>query len=162
MALARDGEVPTLVLDAGTGLRRFSKYLGDEPFQGRILLGHLHLDHVQGLPFFPAAAHPASVMNVLLPAQGDPEQLLAGPLSPPSFPLRPSELQGSWRFSGLEPGEIDLAGFRVLALEIPHGGGRTFGFRISDGTSTIAYLSDHSPFQLGLVGTGSGSCTRRR
>jgi hypothetical protein len=31
---------------------------------------------------------------------------------------------------GLEPGWFEAAGFRVLAAEIPHKGGRTFGYRI--------------------------------
>ncbi len=34
----------------------------------------------------------------------------------------------------------------MLAREIPHKGGRTFGFRVSDGAGrTVAYLSDHCP-----------------
>ena len=45
---------PTLLLDAGTGLRRLPELLGDRPFRGTVLLTHLHWDHVQGLPFFRA------------------------------------------------------------------------------------------------------------
>ena len=37
----------------------------------------------------------------------------------------------------------------MTALDIPHKGGRSFGYRISDGKSTIAYLSDHSPTSIG-------------
>jgi len=44
----------------------------------------------------------------------------------------------------------------VLALEIPHKGGRTFGYRISDGRATIAYLSDHCPTFLGPGPDGLG------
>jgi len=44
----------------------------------------------------------------------------------------------------------------VLALEIPHKGGRTFGYRISDGTSVLAYLSDHWPTKLGPGPDGLG------
>ena len=38
-----------------------------------------------------------------------------------------------------------LEGFQVLALEIPHKGGRTLGYRITDGASTLAYVTDHGP-----------------
>ena len=44
----------------------------------------------------------------------------------------------------------------MLALEIPHKGGRTFGYRISDGHKTIAYLSDHCPTVLGPGPAGFG------
>ncbi|MDQ3717157.1 MAG: MBL fold metallo-hydrolase, partial [Actinomycetota bacterium] len=52
VALAHDGAEPTLLLDAGTGLSRVSRILEGRPFQGTILLGHLHWDHTHGLPFF--------------------------------------------------------------------------------------------------------------
>ena len=44
----------------------------------------------------------------------------------------------------------------MIAVEIPHKGGRTFGFRVSDGRSTIAYLSDHCPTQVGPGPAGVG------
>ncbi len=49
-----------------------------------------------------------------------------------------------------------IEGFTVLALEIPHKGGRTFGFRVTDGSATIAYLSDHCPTALGPGPDGLG------
>jgi hypothetical protein len=52
-----------------------------------------------------------------------------------------------------QPGED----FDVLALEIPHKGGRTFGFRVSDSSgASIAYLSDHGPIALGPGPAGLG------
>jgi phosphoribosyl 1,2-cyclic phosphodiesterase len=44
----------------------------------------------------------------------------------------------------------------VDALEIPHKGGRTFGYRVSDGSGTLAYLPDHSPISLGPGPDGTG------
>ena len=44
----------------------------------------------------------------------------------------------------------------MLAAEIPHKGGRTFGFRIDDGRHTVAYLSDHAPVALGEGPDGFG------
>jgi phosphoribosyl 1,2-cyclic phosphodiesterase len=77
-------------------------------------------------------------------------------MSPPYFPITPGELQGSWTFSALETGSTEIEGFSVLALEVPHKGGRTFGYRISDGQATIAYLSDHCPTDLGPRPGGLG------
>ncbi|MDP9220281.1 MAG: MBL fold metallo-hydrolase [Actinomycetota bacterium] len=156
VGVSRDSGPPTLVLDGGTGLRRLTRWLDGRPFDGAILLGHLHWDHVQGLPFFRAAEHPGSRTDVYLPAQGDPLAVLGGAMSPPHFPLRPAELRGRWTFQSLEAGEHVIEGFTLLALDIPHVGGRTFGFRIEYGGSTMAYLSDHSPLALGPGPEGWG------
>lgn len=156
VAVAHDGKPPSLVLDGGTGLRRLARTLGTSPFRGTVLLSHLHWDHTQGLPFFGASAHPASRTRVLLPEQGDAETVLGRALSPPHFPLRPSELHGRWSFRGLEAGEHEVDSFVVTALDIPHGGGRTFGYRVSDGKTVIAYMSDHSPIALGRGPAGLG------
>jgi phosphoribosyl 1,2-cyclic phosphodiesterase len=157
VALSHDGERPTLVLDAGTGLTRFSRSLEGRPFRGTLLLGHLHWDHTHGLPFFPAGDHPDSEVTVVMPGQGDAEAVLARAISPPHFPITPAELRGRWRFSGIEPGEHSFEGFAVLALEIPHKGGRTYGYRVSDGGASLAYLSDHSPVVAGEGPDGLGA-----
>jgi phosphoribosyl 1,2-cyclic phosphodiesterase len=149
VALAHDGERPRLVLDAGTGIRAVSALLDGHPYDGAVLFGHLHWDHTQGLPFFTAADRPDARTDVYLPAQGDPESVLGRAMSPPHFPITPTELRGKWRFEGLEPGEHRIEDFDVLALEIPHKGGRTFGYRVSAGSASVAYLSDHCPTVLG-------------
>jgi phosphoribosyl 1,2-cyclic phosphodiesterase len=154
VALARDGQPPSLILDAGSGLRRVATLLDGHAFSGSLLLGHLHLDHVQGLGFFGAADH--GRVDVYLPAQDDPATVLSRVISPPIFPLAPDELRGTWAFHALEPGLHSIEGWSVLALDIPHGGGRTFGYRISDGSTSLAYLSDHSPLQLGTGPDGLG------
>jgi ribonuclease BN (tRNA processing enzyme) len=157
VALAHDGFRPSLVLDAGSGLVNLDRVLGNSPFHGTILLGHLHWDHTHGLPFFEAGARPGHKVRVLLPEQGeDAEQLLGRAFSPPHFPVEPSALGVNWQFDSIEEGEHDLEGFTVLALEIPHKGGRAFGFRVSDGASSIAYLSDHNPLALGRGRQGTG------
>ena len=156
LSVADDGDRPRLVVDAGTGLSALSRLLDHQPFRGTILLGHLHWDHTHGLPFFPAGGRPDSDVDLLMPAQGDPEALLARVLSPPHFPITPSQLGGTWRFAGLDEGEHRIECFSVLAREIPHKGGRTFGYRVSDGRASFAYLSDHSPIARGAGPAGLG------
>ena len=160
IAVARDGEAPRLVLDAGTGLRRLARLLAGAPFRGTLLLGHLHWDHTHGLPFFFAGDRPDSAVRLLMPDQGpdsqDAAEVLSRCMSPPHFPITPHQLRGEWSFSMLSPGEHTIEGFSVLALEIPHKGGPTYGFRISDGASTIAYMSDHGPIDAGTGPEGLG------
>ncbi len=157
VALARGDEPPSLALDAGTGLIRLTETLDGAPFQGSILLGHLHWDHTHGMPFFRSGLADGHRVDVYLPEQGaDPEELMARVMSPPHFPIRPKELGSGWAFRSLAPGRREIEGFSVLAAEIPHKGGRTFGFQVSDGSAAIAYLSDHSPLALGPGPDGLG------
>jgi phosphoribosyl 1,2-cyclic phosphodiesterase len=160
VALAHDGaSAPTLVLDAGAGLQRVSGLLGGVAFDGTILLTHLHWDHVLGLPFFAAGDNVDSHVRVILPDQENGETadvVLGGMMSPPYFPVKPTQLRGSWDFATIAPGEWQIEGFTVLAREIPHKGGRTFGYRVSDGHSVIAYMPDHCPTTLGPGEDGFG------
>ena len=158
VALAHDGERPRLILDAGTGLRRVSALVDDEPFVGTILLGHLHWDHVHGLPFFGSGCAQGARVSLHLPAPaGDPAGVLARGMSPPHFPIGPRQLGDGWSFHALHTGSFVAEGFTVTAHEIPHKGGQTFGFRVTDGTATIAYLSDHAPTYLGAGPHGLGA-----
>jgi len=159
-----DGGPPGLILDAGTGLRQVSALLCGGPFTGTILLTHLHWDHVHGLPFFAAGDRPDAQVRLLLPEQDSTERdrapsaedVLARGMSPPHFPITPGQLRGQWSFGFLAPGEVKAEGFAVEAAEIPHKGGRTFGYRISDGHSVLAYLPDHCPTDLGPGPEGWG------
>ncbi|MDQ6837515.1 MAG: MBL fold metallo-hydrolase [Actinomycetota bacterium] len=156
VALAHHDGDPSLVLDGGTGLSTLSGLLEGRPFRGTVLLGHLHWDHTHGLPFFPAGDRPDSEVTVLIPAQGDAEVVLERAFSPPHFPITPSQLRGRWRFAGLEAGSHRIEGFDVVAADIPHKGGRTFGFRVSDEGRSVAYLSDHWPVDVGEGDDGLG------
>ena len=146
VAVLRDGDdLPALVLDAGTGNINLTDRFEGAPFTGTILLTHLHWDHVQGLPFFRAADRDDARVTLALPAQGDPRAVLGHALSPPHFPIGPDGLLGSWTFVGLEAGTHAIEGFEVTATDVPHKGGRTFGYRVSDGERSFAYLPDHGP-----------------
>jgi phosphoribosyl 1,2-cyclic phosphodiesterase len=157
VVLAHNGQAPTLVLDAGTGLQRLTTLLQNQPFRGSILLGHLHWDHTHGLPFFAAGDRADAVVTLLMPAQGDPVNVLTRAMSPPHFPMKPSELRGRWRFLGIQEGPREVEGFEVVAREIPHKGGLTYGYRITGAGATVAYLSDHSPIAFGPGPTGFGA-----
>jgi phosphoribosyl 1,2-cyclic phosphodiesterase len=157
LAIAHGDAPPTLILDAGTGLRNVSALLAGGPYRGAILLSHLHWDHVHGLPFFEAGFRTGHRVDVRLPSiDGDAVATLARGFSPPHFPVTPTELGEGWRFTPLEAGTYQVEGFEVTAREIPHKGGQTFGFRISDGVTSLAYLADHWPLALGAGADGQG------
>ncbi len=158
VAIGQGDEDPGLLLDGGTGLARVTRLLQGRPFVGTILLGHLHWDHTHGLPFFASGDHADAQVRLLLPIQpgGTAEHVLGRAMSPPHFPISPGELHGSWTFDHIDEGKHHFEGYTILAREIPHKGGRTFGYRVSDGVHTIAYLSDHWPGSLGAGPHGFG------
>jgi phosphoribosyl 1,2-cyclic phosphodiesterase len=150
--------LPALLLDAGTGLLSLHDVFADAPFVGTILLTHLHWDHLQGLPFFRAADREDSRVALLQPAQGDPIEVLSRAMSPPHFPIGPEGLLGSWKHEALETGDHDIEGFAVTAAEVPHKGGRTFGYRVAAANGrSFAYVPDHCPTRLGPGPDGLGA-----
>lgn len=146
-------DAPTLLLDAGTGLSSVTASLAGAPYRGDLLLTHLHWDHVQGLPFFAAGDREDAEVRLVLPAQdgaapdrpGSAAALLARAMSPPHFPIGPDGLRGRWTFEAVEPGRFSAGGCMVTALEVPHKGGRTYGYRVEADGVSIAYLPDHYP-----------------
>jgi len=150
---------PALILDAGTGLAKVTPLLGGRPFTGTLLLTHLHWDHSLGLPFFQAGDRDDARVTMLMPDQGDgtsAEQVLARVMSPPFFPISPGGLRGDWTFGTISPGQYKAEGFAIEAREIPHKGGRTFGYRVSDGRCVLAYVTDHCPTAYGPGPDGLG------
>jgi len=135
-----------LILDAGTGIRRLGETL--RGYHGRIdlLLSHLHLDHVQGIGFFEPAFRPDLELHIWGPPSSNEglRERLARYLSPPLFPVRLRELNPGVVLHELpsEPFQIGDVSVRADAVIHP---GSTVGFRISDGTCTLAYLPDHEP-----------------
>jgi phosphoribosyl 1,2-cyclic phosphodiesterase len=152
VALAHDGQPWTLLLDAGTGIRRVTAELGGRAFDGSIVLTHLHWDHLQGMPFFAGGDRDDARVRVFLPEQvgddgtvRDPVSVLSLAMSPPHFPIGPDGLRGAWTFSSMTAGAHTVEGFDVIAFDVPHKGGRTFGLRVGDGVASVAYIPDHLP-----------------
>lgn len=160
VAISRGDAAPDLLLDAGTGITAVTPLLAERPFTGSILLGHLHWDHTHGLPFF-AGGRGAERIEVYLPEQeagspSDAHEVLSRCFSPPHFPIVPAQLGPGWSFHEIPEGRHTREGYDVLAREIPHKGGRAFGYRVTlDGVS-VAYASDHSPTSLGPGPDGLG------
>ncbi len=163
--LADEEEVPSLVLDAGTGLRTLPQMIDGMAFHGTIVLTHLHWDHVQGLPFCHSVDRADAVVEVFVPgdwadasSEEEARRLLAGSMSPPYFPIGPEGLLGAWRFRPARPGILpadrwavqtamaDADGTRLVRVAtVPHKGGSTLGVRVECDGAAIAYVPDHMP-----------------
>ena len=146
LSLHVDGERP-LLLDLGTGLPQFdyAQYRADgEPFRAAALVSHLHLDHVQGLPFFPPVHQRGTELDIYGPCQdsGTLRDAFARLVEPPYFPLPLDDILGDLRFHDVCHDEVTIGTATVTVRPIPHLG-PTVGYRVAWGGGTLAYVSDH-------------------
>ena len=141
----RDGAV--VVLDAGTGIRRLGGTIGPEVRRVDVLLSHLHLDHIEGLGFFAPLLRRGLEVHIWGPASTtlDLRARLSRYLSPPIFPVRLRDLPCKLELHDVVGVERFHIGELELRAELVCHPGPTVGFRISEGTASLAYLPDHEP-----------------
>jgi phosphoribosyl 1,2-cyclic phosphodiesterase len=148
--IGRAGTV--LVLDAGTGIRRFAKTIPESVHRVDVLLTHLHMDHIQGLGFFAPLYRPDAEVHIWGPASSTQnlEARLKRYLSPPLFPVRISELPCKLLFHEVPRGDADIGEFRVRSALVCHPG-PTVGYRITSPEGRVlTYMPDHEP-ALGVL-----------
>jgi len=143
-----DGTV--VILDAGTGIRPLGRVLPPSVRRIDLLLTHLHMDHIQGLGFFEPLYERGREIHIWGPPSPtlDLRTRLARYLSPPLFPVRLRDLPCRLTLHNVPPERFEVGGLEVEAALVCHPGS-TVGYRISEGTRSLAYLPDHEP-ALGL------------
>jgi phosphoribosyl 1,2-cyclic phosphodiesterase len=134
------------VVDGGTGLTALGDELGDAaPAEIDILLSHLHLDHVNGLPFFkPALFGRRLVRTYCGNLDGESaRESLDRLYAPPLFPVGLDQLPSRFEHFGFRAGEVlPLAGgLSVKTHPLHHPGGAT-GFRFDHRGRSVCYISD--------------------
>jgi len=139
----------TLILDAGTGIRKLGvSLLSDPSFSGKayIFLSHSHWDHIQGFPFFKPAFIPGNEFHIHGAFKADQrlQTALRGQMGSIYFPVSMKDLQGTLKFVELVEEDIIAGNLTVRSRALNHPGG-CFGYRVSDGTSTVAYCTDTEP-----------------
>lgn len=132
-----------LILDAGSGLRPIDT--SQAPRRIDILLSHLHMDHVQGLPFFPPLLDPEFEVHVWGPVSTTRtlRERLGRYMSPPLFPVRVRDIKNA-TFHDVVPGKFSVGSIEVHADLISHPG-PTLGYRLVEEGRSLAYLPDHEP-----------------
>jgi phosphoribosyl 1,2-cyclic phosphodiesterase len=146
------GDGTVVILDAGTGIREIANVLPPTLRRVDIFLSHLHMDHIQGLGFFPPMFQPSLEVHVWGPPSAtlDLRRRLTRYLSPPLFPIRLRDLSSHVELHNAPDVPIRIGGLRVSAAAVIHPG-PTVGYRISENGASIAYIPDHEP----ALGTGA-------
>ena len=134
------------IVDAGTGLSALGAALGHEaPAEMDLLLSHLHLDHISGLPFFKPALLSDRLLKVHCGNLGghSAREALDRVFSPPLFPIRLEHLPGRIEHIGFQAGETLCfpGGIAVGTCPLQHPSGAT-GYRFVHRGRTVCYISD--------------------
>jgi phosphoribosyl 1,2-cyclic phosphodiesterase len=134
-----------LLLDSGTGIRNLGLSLAAAP-RVNILLTHLHLDHIQGLMFFPPCFRSDAEITIWGPASPEAslEDRIARYISAPLSPVEVRELPCSVSFRDTAPSRWRIGSATVVCEAVNHRG-PTLGFRVTEGDTTVSYIPDHEP-----------------
>lgn len=144
-----------LVLDAGTGARPLGRALAERgPSEIDLFLGHTHMDHIEGLPFFEPLFREGATVRLWAGHLGPATTLRAvcdRLMSPPLFPVPPGIFRAHVEYRDFRAGETiePRPGIRLLTRPLDHPNGCT-GYRVEHGDRVLAYVTDtnHRPGTL--------------
>lgn len=143
----------TLILDAGSGLRRLGNELRHrECRECAFVLTHAHWDHLIGFPFF----KPLYQSNMTIDffgctyAQESVKAILQHTMRPPLFPVDLSEVAAELQFHEDNASRFEVGGLWVERIPLNHPN-RGCGFVLTEGKTRVAFFPDN---ELGLLHEG--------
>jgi len=153
-----------IVLDAGTGLRGLGERLvaSGRPVKLSVLFSHVHWDHIQGFPFFPALFRSSSELALYgRPDEGSLESALGRQMTWPSFPVELAAVPAALRYGSVElerPFAVGSAIVRAARLNHPNG---VVAYRVEHEGRAVVYATDTEHYadriDRGLVALAQGA-----
>ena len=141
-----DDEV--LVIDTGTGARRLGRSLmqasAGAPLRVSVIYSHLHLDHIQGFPFFEPIYAPTTTLDIYSakPDEMTTRSVLQSQMTYPSFPVGLANLPSTLNFHTVDRGDsVEIAGVKVSTCPINHPGG-AMAIRVDHRGKSFVQCSD--------------------
>jgi phosphoribosyl 1,2-cyclic phosphodiesterase len=140
---ARTGE--TVIVDAGTGIRRLGNFLLEKKISRYyLLLTHCHWDHLLGFSFFRPLLYSRNQLIVQNRTFGKmtSKDILERMMSSPFFPIRLSELRADIQFdSGLNDC-FNIGSLQIDTIPTSHSAG-SLGYRFRENGRTFVFLTDN-------------------
>jgi phosphoribosyl 1,2-cyclic phosphodiesterase len=134
-----------IVLDAGTGLRGLGERLvaGGRPVSLSVLFSHVHWDHIQGFPFFPALFRTSTELSLYgRPDDGSLESALRAQMTWPNFPVQLDAVPAALHYRSFElerPFTVGSAIVQAARLNHPNG---VVAYRVEHEGRAVVYATD--------------------
>ncbi len=158
-------EEESLIIDAGTGIRKLGEKLlkeGEErPLTLHMFLTHFHLDHIIGIPFFKPLYSPHAALTFYAPAQPEEtEKYLSNIMAERFFPIDFKETQSRKIFKEAPEKDFSLGEIRISSCPLHHPQG-SIAYKIKAGRGSIVFATDTEHPEKGidrrLVGFAEGA-----
>tara|TARA_Y100001968_G_scaffold305026_1_gene320548 strand:+ start:97 stop:912 length:816 start_codon:yes stop_codon:yes gene_type:complete len=136
-----------IVIDTGTGARRLGSQLLAEAYGEMELVlfySHLHMDHIQGFPFFTPIYEPTTTIHIYSgpPAESTTRGVLTTQMADPSFPVPLEHLRSTLLFHHIERGDtVKLGKVEVQTCELNHPG-KAMAIRVNHRGKSFIQCSD--------------------
>lgn len=143
----------SIIIDAGTGIRKLGQELmqrefGDGRGVAHLLISHTHWDHIQGLPFFSPLYQSGNQLH-LFARQRDDTHLRAvfeSQTEDPYFPVPMKVMKADTRFHELVEGQqFQIGNAKIGCTRLNHPW-IAMAYRIDVDGASVVYASDTAPF----------------
>ena len=148
---SNDGD--TIIIDAGTGIRRLGNLLADEGgYDLNLIFTHAHWDHLMGFPFFKPLYFKKSTIRIYpCPFHSKfVETMLSKVMAPPNFPVKYSDITAQILYQDASPTEFEIGSLRVMPIALSHPNGGS-GYKFIEDEKTFVFLTDN---ELGYIHPG--------
>ncbi len=142
-----------IIVDAGTGIRRLGNRLIDENrYMYNLIFTHAHWDHLMGFPFFkPLYSEKAEFKMYRCPFHSKfVETILSRIMTPPSFPVRYSEISAKMEYVGAFTTAFEIGSVTVTPIPISHPNNGS-GYKFTEDGKSFVFLTDN---ELGFIHPG--------
>lgn len=143
----------SIIIDAGTGIRKLGKEMmqtafGEGKGTAHLLISHTHWDHIQGLPFFAPLYQSGNQLHVYARERDDTRlnAIFASQTYDPYFPVPFDRAQARVDFRGLDDrAQFEIEDVIVSCTRLNHPW-IALAYRLDCDGASVVYATDTAPF----------------
>jgi len=144
------GSGETIIIDAGTGIRRLgNSFIERKITQYFLLFTHAHWDHIQGFAFFRPLLF--STVNITIQDRNflsaHTRDILNKVMELPFFPIGLGDLKADIKFDKTLNGTFNIGSVKIETIPTSHPGGG-LGYKFIENGKSFVFLTDN---ELGVV-----------